>query len=61
MEEIEKILVSGNGHAKPIRATDDQRGGHGALELKLSASAVERLEFTATELHPIAEKLFAGT
>ncbi|HTR07405.1 MAG TPA: OsmC family protein [Paraburkholderia sp.] len=41
-------------------ATNSQRGGQRTLDLKLSASGVESLEFIATELHPRAEQLFAG-
>ena len=60
MEKIEKVLASGNSHATINRNPNVQSGGHGALDLKLSASGVENLEFVATELHPRAEQLFAG-
>jgi len=60
MEKIEKVLASGNSHATINRDPNVQRGELGALDLKLSASGVENLEFIATELHPRAEQLFAG-
>ena len=60
MEKIEKVLASGNSHATVNRDPNLQRGEFGVLDLKLSASGVENLEFIATEPHPIAEQLFAG-
>jgi len=57
MEKIEKVLASGSSHAAINRDASAQPG---ALDLKLSASGVESLEFIATELHPRAEQLFAG-
>ena len=60
MSKIEQVLFSGNSHATINRDPNVQRGELGALDLKLSASGVENLEFIATELHPRAEQLFAG-
>ena len=57
MEKIEKVLASGNGHATFNHDPNVERG---ALDLKLSASGLESLEFIATELHPRAEQLFSG-
>ncbi|CAE6772055.1 hypothetical protein R69658_03672 [Paraburkholderia aspalathi] len=60
MAKIDQILLSGNSHATVNRDPNLQRGEFGVLDLKLSASGVENLEFIATEPHPIAEQLFAG-
>lgn len=60
MEKIEKVLASANSHAAINRDPEVQRSRQGALDLTLSASGVERLEFTAADLHPRAEQLFAG-
>jgi osmotically inducible protein OsmC len=57
LEKIEKVLASGNTHAKVNR---DPNVKPGALDLKLSASGVESLEFIASDLHPTAEQLFSG-
>jgi lipoyl-dependent peroxiredoxin len=57
METIEKVLASGGSHAAINRDAGVQPG---ALDLNLSASGVESLEFIAAELHPRAEQLFAG-
>ncbi len=60
MGKIEQDLFSGNSHATINRDPDVQRGEHGVLDLKLSASGDESREFIATELHPRAEQLFSG-
>ena len=60
MEKIEKVLASGNTHARINRDPNLQRGEFGVFDLKLSAPGVESLEFIATEPHPTAEQLFAG-
>jgi len=57
MEKIEKLVASGSSRAAVNR---DAGARPGALDLKLSASGVESLEFTATDLHPTAEMLIAG-
>ena len=60
MTRIDQVLFSGNSHATVNHDPDVQRGEHGALDLKLSATGGESREFIATELHPRAEQLFSG-
>ena len=60
MTRIDQVLFSGNSHATVNRDPDVQRGEHGVLDLKFSATGGESREFIATELHPRAEQLFSG-
>ena len=60
MTKIEKVLFSGNTHTTVNRDPAVQRGEHGVVDLRLSTSAGDKVEFIATEPHPRAEQLFAG-
>ena len=60
MTKIEKVLFSGNTHTTINRDPGAQRGEHGVVDLKLSASGDESREFIGTGLHPRAEQLFSG-
>jgi len=57
MEKIEKLVASGSSY---VAINRDDSARPGALDLELSASGIEGLEFIATDLHPRAEMLIAG-
>jgi osmotically inducible protein OsmC len=60
MKKIEKVRYSGLTHTKVNRDPALQRGEHGVVDIKLSATGGKSYEFIAAELHPTAEQLFAG-
>jgi lipoyl-dependent peroxiredoxin len=60
MAKIETVLFSGNTHTTVNRDPSVQRGEHGAVDLKLSASNGENHAFIGAAPHPTAEQLFAG-
>jgi len=60
MNKIEKVRYSGLTHTKVNRDPALQRGEHGVVDIKLSATGGKSYEFIAAELHPTAEQLFAG-
>jgi lipoyl-dependent peroxiredoxin len=60
MKKIETVRYTGRTHTKVNHDPALQRGEHGIVDIKLSATGAKSYEFIAAELHPTAEQLFAG-
>ena len=60
MPKIEKVLFTGKTHTVVNRDPNAQRGAHGVVDIKLTATDGDSHDFIAVEPHPTAEALFAG-
>src|SRR4051794_15379144 len=60
MAKIEKVLFTGKTHTVVNHDPSAQRGQHGVVDIKLSATGGDDHEFIGTVSHPTAEQLFAG-